>query len=180
MAKNKEHSARSKGDRRLCFERVMRRLAKQAVPSRFLISFYLCGAAIGNLFNGIYKVACFPFWRMSSSVIFVFYGFRKAVNLCIPRGRMISAPTRFNIRQPLCFCGRTKLTPTVYHLKCLCKPLLVKLFNHLTRLQCIQKVPTGIKLSGLNLFYGHSAFPERLKLTFRLWINTFRRRPVRP
>ena len=113
MAKNKEHSARSKGDRRLCFERVMRRLAAQAVPSRFLISFYHCGAAIGNLFIGFYKVACFTFWQMSSSVIFVFYGFRKAVNLCITRRRMISAPTRFNIRQPLYFCGRTKLSPTV-------------------------------------------------------------------
>ena len=113
MAKNKEHNARSKGDRRLCFERVMRRLAKQAVPSRFLISFYLCGAAIGDLFLEIYKVACFTFFANVLIRFFVFYGFRKAVNLCIPRGRMISAPTRFNICQSLYFCGRTKLSPTV-------------------------------------------------------------------
>ena len=111
MAKNKEHSARSKGDRRLCFERVMRRLAKQAVPSRFLISFDLCGAAIGDLFLEIYKVACFPFWKMSSSVIFVFYGFRKAVNLCIPRGRMISAPTRLQYTSAAVFSAGEQSSP---------------------------------------------------------------------
>ena len=61
MAKNKEHSARPKGDRRLCFERVMRRLAKQAVPSQFSDSFYHCGAAIGGLFLGGYKVVDFTF-----------------------------------------------------------------------------------------------------------------------
>ena len=49
MAKNKEHSARPKGDRRLCFERVMRRLASQAVPSPNPVGFYHCGAAIGSL-----------------------------------------------------------------------------------------------------------------------------------
>ena len=61
LAKNKEHNARSKGDRRLCFERVMRRLAKQAVPSQFSDSFYHCGAAIGGLFLGGYKVVDFTF-----------------------------------------------------------------------------------------------------------------------
>ena len=126
------------------------------------------------------KSLTLPCGKCPYSLFFVFCVFRKATSCRINLGRIIFAFTRFNIRHPLYFCGRTKLTPTVYHLKCLCKSLLVKLFNHLTRLQCIQKVPTGTKLSGLNLFYGHSAFPERLKLTFRLWINTFRRRPVQP
>ena len=62
MAKNKEHNARSKGDRRLCFERVMRRLAKQAVPSQFSVRLYHCGAAIGGLFLAVYKVACVTFF----------------------------------------------------------------------------------------------------------------------
>ena len=61
MAKNKEHNARSKGDRRLCFERVMRRRTKYAVPSRFSDSFHHCGAAIGGLFLGGYKVVDFTF-----------------------------------------------------------------------------------------------------------------------
>ena len=39
--------------------------------------------------TGFIKSLALPFLRMSSSVIFVFYGFRKAVNLCITRGRMI-------------------------------------------------------------------------------------------
>ena len=73
LAKNKEHSARSKGDRRLCFERVMRRLAKQAVPSQFSVRLYHCGAAIGGLFLKVYKVACFTFF-----VVF-FHNFRFAV-----------------------------------------------------------------------------------------------------
>ena len=59
LAKNKEHNARSKGDRRLCFERVMRRLAKQAVPSQFSDSFYHCGAAILALIIQFDMVLCF-------------------------------------------------------------------------------------------------------------------------
>ena len=37
------------------------RRTKYAVPSRFSDSFYHCGAAIGNLFLDIYKVAYFTF-----------------------------------------------------------------------------------------------------------------------
>ena len=37
------------------------RLALQAVPSQFSDSLFHCGAAIGNLLIGIYKVACLPF-----------------------------------------------------------------------------------------------------------------------
>ena len=37
------------------------RRTKYAVPSQFSDSFYHCGAAIGNLLIGIYKVACLPF-----------------------------------------------------------------------------------------------------------------------
>ena len=73
MAKNKEHSARPKGDRRLCFERVMRRLAAQAVPSPNPVGFYHCGAAIGSLITKVGLVTYFYFEKVRERVCFYLF-----------------------------------------------------------------------------------------------------------
>ena len=73
LAKNKEHSARPKGDRRLCFERVMRRLASQAVPSPNPVGFYHCGAAIGSLITKVGLVTYFYFAKVRERVCFYLF-----------------------------------------------------------------------------------------------------------
>jgi len=75
LAKNKEHSARSKGDRRLCFERA-ERLAKQDARARVLFerseftgecaelpteSCKLCAAARRCRDLGVKPRVCFSF-----------------------------------------------------------------------------------------------------------------------
>ncbi|MBD9211816.1 MAG: hypothetical protein EGQ01_12530 [Ruminococcaceae bacterium] len=73
LAKNKEHSARSKGDRRLCFERA-ERLAKQDAPVLFERSEFtgeyaelptesckLCAAARHCRGLGVKPRVCFSF-----------------------------------------------------------------------------------------------------------------------
>ena len=64
--------------------------------------------------TGFIKSLALPFLRMSSSVIFVFYGFRKAVNLCITRRRIISDHTRLHYMSAAVFLRATKLSPTVF------------------------------------------------------------------
>ena len=73
LAKNKEHSTRPKGDRRLCFERVMRRLASQAVPSPNPVGFYHCGTAIGSLITKVGLVTYFYFAKVRERVCFYLF-----------------------------------------------------------------------------------------------------------
>ena len=55
------------------------------------------------------KSLTLPCGKCPYSLFFVFCVFRKATSCRINLGRIISDHTRFNIRQPLYFCGRTKL-----------------------------------------------------------------------
>ena len=74
------------------------------------------------------KSLTLPCGKCPYSLFFVFCVFRKAASCRINLGRIIFAFTRFNIRQPLYFCGRAKVASTVYLLQPLCKSQLQKAF----------------------------------------------------